>query len=222
MINEEIDRLRHAATSFTTRRDAIVASACIYGLGSPKEYEETVLHLTTKEGEKERRREDGDKFSRTELIRKLIAMQFERTNADLTRGHFRAKGDIVEIMPTNEEMIYRLVFGHCEELDDDSSAEALAKVEAILTIQQLDPVTRKILDTRIDLWIFPAKHYVVSQERKAAAIGQIRHELTEQLKMFEENGQVLEAERLSRRTRYDIEMIEQIGYCNGIENYQIF
>jgi excinuclease ABC subunit B len=198
MINEEIDRLRHAATqALLTRRDVIIVASvsCIYGLGSPKEYEETVLHLKV-----------GPSASRTDLIRQLISMQFERTNTDLTRGHFRAKGDILEIMPTNEEMIYRLV------LSDD----------AIDSIQQLDPITRKILDTRLDLWIFPAKHYVVSQERKERAIGQIRHELAEQLKKFEENGQVLEAERLSRRTRYDIEMIEQVGYCNGIENYSRF
>ncbi|OGL63372.1 excinuclease ABC subunit B [Candidatus Uhrbacteria bacterium RIFCSPHIGHO2_02_FULL_47_44] len=198
MINEEIDRLRHAATqALLTRRDVIIVASvsCIYGLGSPKEYEETVLHLKV-----------GPSASRTDLIRQLISMQFERTNTDLTRGHFRAKGDILEVMPTNEEMIYRLVMSD----------------ESIESIQQLDPVTRKILDTRTDLWIFPAKHYVVSQERKSRAIGQIRHELAEQLKKFEENGQVLEAERLSRRTRYDIEMIEQIGYCNGIENYSRF
>jgi excinuclease ABC subunit B len=109
-------------------------------------------------------------------------------------------------MPTNEEMIYRLVMSE----------------DAIDSIQQMDPITRKILDTRSDLWIFPAKHYVVSNERKSTAIAKIRHELAEQLKTFEENGQVLEAERLSRRTRYDIEMIEQIGYCNGIENYSRF
>src|SRR3989344_3712041 len=198
MINEEIDRLRHAATqALLTRRDVIIVASvsCIYGLGSPKEYEETVLHLKV-----------GPSASRTDLIRQLISMQFERTNTDLTRGHFRAKGDILEVMPTNEEMIYRFVMSD----------------ESIESIQQLDPVTRKILDTRTDLWIFPAKHYVVAQERKSRAIGQIRHELAEQLKKFEENGQVLEAERLSRRTRYDIEMIEQIGYCNGIENYSRF
>jgi excinuclease ABC subunit B len=198
MINEEIDRLRHAATqALLTRRDVIIVASvsCIYGLGSPKEYEETVLHLKV-----------GPSVSRTDLIRQLISMQFERTNTDLKRGHFRAKGDILEIMPTNEEMIYRLVMSE-DEID---------------SIQQMDPITRKILDTRSDLWIFPAKHYVVSNERKSTAIAKIRHELAEQLKTFEENGQVLEAERLSRRTRYDIEMIEQIGYCNGIENYSRF
>ena len=211
MINEEIDRLRHAATqALLTRRDVIIVASvsCIYGLGSPIEYQETVLHLGVGKGGKggEGGKGEEEKFSRTELIRRLISMQFERTNTDLTRGHFRAKGDILEIMPTNEEMIYRLV------MSDDT----------IDSIQQLDPVTRKILDTRTDLWIFPAKHYVVSQERKDRAIGQIRHELAQQLKTFEENGHVLEAERLSRRTRYDIEMIEQIGYCNGIENYSRF
>ncbi|MCX6714681.1 MAG: DEAD/DEAH box helicase family protein, partial [Candidatus Uhrbacteria bacterium] len=148
MINEEIDRLRHAATqALLTRRDVIIVASvsCIYGLGSPKEYEETVLHLKV-----------GPSASRTELIRQLISMQFERTNTDLTRGHFRAKGDILEVMPTNEEMIYRLIMSD----------------ESIESIQQHDPVTRKILDTRTDLWIFPAKHYVVSQERKSRAIGQ--------------------------------------------------
>ncbi len=211
MINEEIDRLRHAATqALLSRRDVIIVASvsCIYGLGSPKEYEDTVLHLHVGLGKETKgdQREPNETISRTELFRKLIGMQFERTNTDLTRGHFRAHGDVVEIMPTSEEMIYRLVM--TEDITE--------------SIQQLDPVTRKILDTKKDIWIFPAKHYVISSERKTEAIAEIRHELAEQLKVFEAHGQVLEAERLSRRTRYDIEMIEQIGYCNGIENYSRF
>ena len=202
MINEEIDRLRHAATqALLSRRDVIIVASvsCIYGLGSPEEYKETVLHLFSGIAGKG----GSEKLSRTELFRRLISMQFERTNTDLKRGHFRAHGDVVEIMPTNEEIVYRLVMSE----------------DQIDSIQQLDPITRKILDTKTDIWIFPAKHYVISQERKEDAIKSIRAELGVQLAKFEKNGQVLEAERLSRRTRYDLEMIEQVGYCNGIENY---
>jgi len=210
MINEEIDRLRHAATqALLTRRDVIIVASvsCIYGLGSPEEYKKEVLHIkATRSEQRQPEANKGlkeDNIDRTELIRKLIDMQFERTNTDLTRGHFRAKGDIIEIMPTNEEIIYRLVFDG----------------EIVDTIQQLDPITRKILDTRLDIWIFPAKHYVVSPDQKKMALAQIRQELEKQLKTFEKEGKILEAERLSRRTRYDLELIEQVGFCNGIENY---
>jgi excinuclease ABC subunit B len=137
------------------------------------------------------------------MLRRLTEMQFERTTADITRGHFRARGDIVEVMPMNEEVVYRMAF------EDDRVVE----------IQSLDPVTRKFLNKLHDVWIFPAKHYVVSQPRQKEAIRDIRHELAQRLELFDKEGKVLEAERLSRRTRFDLEMIEHVGYCNGIENY---
>lgn len=194
MINEEIDRLRHACTqALLSRRDVIIVASvsAIYGLGSPKQYESIVLHLT-----------EGQKFSRTDLLEQLINMQFERTNADLTRGSFRLRGQVLEIMPVNEEMIYRL----------DVS-------EKIDSIESVDPVTRKVKRSLKDLWLFPSKHYVVSNEIKEKAFSQIRDELKKQLDKFEKDGKVLEFERLKRRTNYDLEMIKNIGYCNGIENY---
>ncbi len=215
-INEEIDRLRHAATqALLSRRDVIIVASvsCIYGLGSPVEYERTVLHIkTSSHADSSLRggriaspsaRNDEVSLSRTELLRRLIDMQFQRTNTDLTRGHFRGRGDVLELMPMNEEKIYRLIF------DGDSIGEIFI----------LDPVTRKELGRIQDAWIFPAKHYVVSPVRKETAMKNIKDELDEQLKKFDAEGKVLEAERLSRRTRYDLEMIKNIGFCSGIENY---
>lgn len=197
-INEEIDRLRHSATrSLLTRRDVIVVSSvsCIYGLGSPKEYEKTIFHLKT-----------GEIYDRAELMRRLIDMQFERTNADLDRGKFRAQGDIIEIHPTSEkDSIIRLI------LENDILAE----------IFLLDPITRKIQDRSIDAWIFPAKHYVVGGQHFDQALKNIKFELDLRLEELEKQGKVLEYERLKRRTRYDLEMIRNIGYCNGIENYSM-
>ncbi|MFH1252971.1 MAG: excinuclease ABC subunit UvrB [Candidatus Uhrbacteria bacterium] len=193
-INQEIDRLRHAATqSLLSRQDVIVVSSvsCIYGLGSPKEYEKSVLHLKVGAAE------------RSDLLHKLIDLQFERTNSDLTRGSFRARGEVVEIMPTNEEKIFRLIFSG----------------ENISGIELLDHVTRKLLEKITEAWIFPAKHYVISPAEKERALSNIRRELDERLKELETEGKLLEIDRLSRRTRYDLEMIQEVGYCNGIENY---
>ncbi len=220
MINQEIDRLRHAATqSLLTRRDVIIVASvsCIYGLGSPKEYEKTVLHIqshfsgvgsvqtdgtTTAVGGVP---PDGGKVpvNRSDVLHRLIDMQFERTTADLTRGHFRARGDVVEIMPMQEEIIYRLIF----------------EEECVRDIILLDAISRKELEHVPDVWIFPAKHYVVSSDHQKKAIADIRQELADQLQQFDVDGKLLEADRLSRRTRYDLEMMENIGYCNGIENY---
>ena len=194
-INEEIDRLRHSATqALLSRRDVIIVASvsCIYALGSPDEYKATVMHIE-KEGV----------LNRNEMLRRLTEMQFERTTADITRGHFRARGDIVEVMPMNEEVVYRVVF----------------EEEKVVDLQSLDPVTRKLIDNPHSVWIFPAKHYVVSQPRQKDAIREIRRDLEERLALFDKEGKVLEAERLSRRTRFDLEMIENVGYCNGIENY---
>ncbi|MFA4845154.1 MAG: excinuclease ABC subunit UvrB [Patescibacteria group bacterium] len=207
MINEEIDRLRHAATqAVLSRRDVIIVASvsCIYALGSPEEYERSVLHVEGYEGYKGFEGfKDKDRLNRNELLRKLTDMQFERTTADLTRGHFRARGDIVEVMPMQEEIIYRFVYEN----------------EQIKSMQALDSITRKIREELKDVWIFPAKHYVVSQPRQAQALRDIRFELQEALDGFDREGKVLEAERLSRRTRFDLEMIQNVGYCNGIENY---
>jgi excinuclease ABC subunit B len=195
-INEEIDRLRHSATqALLTRRDVIIVASvsCIYGLGSPKEYKNTVMHVKV-----------GDEISRSEFIRRLVDMYFERTNADLDRGRFRAQGDVIEIMPMNDtSFIVRVI------LEGDEVRE----------IFFLDPITRKIQDTSQDFWLFPGKHYIVNDAETQRAIADIEFELKERLKELDSEGKILEYERLKRRTKYDLEMIRNIGYCNGIENY---
>jgi len=194
MINQEIDRLRHACTqALLTRRDVIIVASvsAIYGLGSPKEYEKIVLHLQV-----------GQDLDRRGMLEQLISMQFERTNSDLKRGSFRMTGPVFEIMPVNEEMIYRL------EIDN-----------RINLIELVDPVTRKVKKELTDFWVFPAKHYVVGEEQKEKAFMSIRAELEGQLNKFEKEGKVLEHERLKRRVNYDLEMIKNLGYCNGVENY---
>ena len=193
-INEEIDRLRHACTqALLTRSDVIIVASvsAIYGLGSPKEYETIVLHLSV-----------GQKLDRRGMMKQLIDMQFDRTNSDLKRGTFRMRGQVFDVMPVNEEMVYRFEIGN-----------------AIQGIQQIDPVTRKVRRSQEDLWLFPAKHYIVSEEARVRAFAGIREELKTQLAFFEKKGKVLEYERLKRRVKYDLEMINHIGYCNGIENY---
>lgn len=215
MINEEIDRLRHACTqALLTRKDVIIVASvsAIYGLGSPKEYEKIVLHLR-----------QGDALDRRAMLDQLVAMQFERTNNELKRGSFRLKGQVFEIMPVNEDAIYRL------EISD--------KIDRI---ERLDPVTRAVTRTHAqatanpsspplgegrepapieDVWFFPAKHYVVGEAARERAFQSIKAELAEQLDWFNKHGKILEAERLKRRVAYDLEMIKNIGYCNGIENY---
>ncbi len=193
-INQEIDRLRHACTqALLTREDVIIVASvsAIYGLGSPKEYEQIVLHVRV-----------GELLNRRDMLEHLISMQFERTNLELTRGSFRLTGQVIEVMPVNEEMIYRLEIGN-----------------TINNIEIIDPVTRKLRHTVNDAWFFPAKHYVVGEQAKAHAIETIQTELTEQLAAFERQGKVLEHERLKRRVSYDLELIRNLGYCNGIENY---
>lgn len=194
-INDEIDRLRHAATqSLLSRRDVIIVASvsCIYGIGSPKEYEEIVLRLKV-----------GDTVDRQELIHRLVAMYFARNETELKRGTFRAKGNVIEIMPTNQEIIQRI-----EILGD--------KIGDIVLI---DPITRSVLETIPEMWLFPAKHFVTNPELLEGALKNIEHELDERLKELDASGKILEAERLKRRTRYDLSMIREIGYCTGIENY---
>lgn len=194
-INEEIDRLRHAATqALLTRNDVIVVASvsAIYGLGSPEEYKKVHLEI-----------QRGDSFSRADLIRKLIDVYFERTTADLIPGTFRARGNTVEIMPTSEKVIYRI------NLDGNK----------INSIDKIDAITRQIDDNLSTFFLFPAKHFVTPEEEKNRALAQIQEELKERLKKLEARGSLLEAERLKRRTNYDLAMIREIGYCNGIENY---
>ncbi len=194
-INEEIERLRHASTqALLTRKDVIVVASvsCIYGLGSPVEYEKVHLKITK-----------GMKMERNEFLRKLIYIYFERTNADLTPGHFRALANTIEIMPVNEKIIYRL--------------EIMGDV--VDTILEIDPVSRKVHRELDNFFLFPAKHFVTPESERMRAIDDIKAELKEQLKDFDKEGKILEAERLKRRTTYDVAMIREIGFCNGIENY---
>lgn len=193
-INEEIDRLRHASTqAILSRKDTIIVASvsAIYGLGSPKEYENVVLHF-----------ERGQALDRRQMLEQLIDMQFERTTADMKRATFRMRGNSFEIMPVNEERIYRM--------------EITDKIEHI---DVYDPITRNLIRTQEDLWLFPAKHYVASPEMRTRAIDSIKAELKEQLEYFKSKDMVLEYERIKRRVKYDLEMIANVGYCNGIENY---
>ncbi len=194
-INEEIDRLRHACTqALLTRTDVIIVASvsAIYNLGNPLEYEKTVLHLTK-----------NQQLDRRGMMEQLISMQFERNNTELRRGQFRMRGQIFDIMPINEERIYRF------EMSDN-----------IKQIDVIDPITRKVIAEDIeDAWFFPAKHYVVSEHERDRAFGSINQELKERLAYFKKQNKPLEYERLKRKVRYDLEMIQNIGYCSGIENY---
>ncbi|MCA9362385.1 excinuclease ABC subunit UvrB [Candidatus Kaiserbacteria bacterium] len=194
-INEEIDRLRHASTqALLTREDVIIVASvsCIYGLGSPAEYEKKHLRI-----------ERGFTATRTDMLRTLVDLYFERTNADLTPGHFRAVGNTVEIMPTNERVIYRLGFAGT----------------TISGITKIDAVTREIIEDPEVFFLFPAKHFVTPEDERKVAMADIRLELDEQLTQFKKDGKILEAERLRRRTEHDLALIREVGYCNGIENY---
>jgi excinuclease ABC subunit B len=194
-INEEIERLRHASTqALLTRKDVIIVASvsCIYGLGSPVEYEKVNMKI-----------EEGAKITRADFIRRLIDIHFERTPADLTPGSFRALGNMVEIMPVSEKIVFRI------ELSP----------EGITQILKLDPVTRTIIETVKVFYLFPAKHFISSPEASTRAFQTIKAELASQLKVFESKGLVLEAERIKRRTTYDLAMIKEMGYCSGIENY---
>ncbi|MFA6105450.1 MAG: excinuclease ABC subunit UvrB [Patescibacteria group bacterium] len=194
MINEEIDRLRHACTqALLTRKDVIIVASvsAIYGLGSPFEYEKIVLHLRK-----------GDKLDRRAMLEQLISMQFTRTNSEMKRGSFRLRGQVFEIMPVNEDAIYR--FEISNHIDN---------------IELVDSVSRTVKKVIEDAWFFPARHYVVGEESRKMAFNTINKELQDQLAFFEKNGKVLEYERLKRRVAYDLQMIKNVGYCSGIENY---
>jgi excinuclease ABC subunit B len=195
MINEEIERLRHASTqALLTRKDVIIVASvsCIYGLGSPEQYEKVNMKI-----------EAGAKISRADFIRELISIHFTRTNADVNPGQFRALGNAVEIMPTSERNIYRI------EIEESKIAR----------IQRIDGVTREIISEPKNFFLFPAKHFITAPEQLERAFGTIKEELNERLKEFAKEGKLLEAERLKRRTSYDLALIREVGYCNGIENY---
>lgn len=195
MINEEIDRLRHASTqALLTRSDVIIVASvsCIYGLGSPIEYEKVHKKITA-----------GFQISRADMLRLLVGMYFERTNADLSPGHFRAVGNTVEIMPTNERVIFRLSFAS----------------DIVQSITKIDPISRVIIENVEVFFLFPAKHFVTPEDERKRAIADIKFELEEQLKKFKKEEKLLEAQRLKRRTDHDLALIREVGYCNGIENY---
>ncbi|MDO8231582.1 MAG: excinuclease ABC subunit UvrB [bacterium] len=195
MINAEIDRLRHAATqALLTRKDVIIVASvsAIYGLGSPEEYEKVHVKI-----------EKGGVEDRAALIRKLVTIYFERTNADLNPGQLRAIGNSLEFMPVNERAIYRITF------DGDT----------IASLDQLDPVSRAKIAEPQSVFVFPAKHFVTNEEERLRAIEDIKLELAEQLAKFKREEKPLEAERLKRRTLHDLALIRELGYTSGIENY---
>ena len=194
-INEELDKLRHSATrALLTRQDVLIVASvsCIFGLGSPEEYQGFVASIRK-----------GEIRNRSKLIRQLVDMQYERNDFDLARGRFRVKGDTLEILPAYEELGVRIEFWG-DEID---------------RIIQLDPLTGEILSEKDYLEVYPAKHFVTSQEKLNMAIRDIQDELSNHLKELKNQGKLLEAQRLESRTNYDMEMLEVAGYCGGVENY---
>jgi excinuclease ABC subunit B len=194
-VNDEVERLRHSATnSLLTRRDVIVVAtvSCIYGLGTPQEYIDRMLHIKV-----------GDEIERNALLRKFVDVQYKRNDIAFERGTFRVRGDTIEIIPMYEELAIRIeMFGE--------------EIEKIMT---LHPLTGEIIRDESEVHIFPATHYAASPETMKRAIGDIQDELQIQLNLFEKQGKLLEAQRLRMRTTFDIEMMEQLGFCSGIENY---
>jgi len=194
-INDEIDRLRHSATSgLLSRRDVIVVASvsCIYGLGSPEEYATQILRL-----------HKGEEHDQRAILRRLVDMQYERNDMNFVRGKFRVRGDTIEVFPAYDELGVRIqLFG--------DEVERLSRV---------DPLTGELVAELAELEIYPASHYVAGEERMKRAIAQIEVELQERLAWFEKEGKLLEAQRLRMRTSYDLEMMQEVGFCNGIENY---
>ena len=197
-VNEEVERLRHSATnSLLTRRDVIVVAtvSAIYGLGTPQEYVDRMIRLRV-----------GEEFSRDSLLRSLVGIQYTRNDIAFTRGTFRVRGDTVEVFPVYEENPVRI-----EMFGDD--------IERMMT---LHPLTGEILTQDQEMYVFPATHYVAGPERMSRAIGEIQVELDERVVEFEKQGKLLEAQRIKMRTTFDIEMMQQVGFCTGIENYSRF
>jgi excinuclease ABC subunit B len=194
-VNDDIDRLRHSATAaLLTRKDVIVVASvsCIYGLGSPDEYRDNFLFL-----------EVGDEIDQRATLRKLVDMQYDRNDMNLVRGKFRVRGDTIELHPAYEEKALRIeLFG-----------------DEIERISEVDTLTGEHLRDLPETVIFPATHYVTGEERMRKAITRIEAELAERLQYFEKEGKLLEAQRLRMRTQYDLEMLQEVGFCNGVENY---
>ncbi len=194
-INEDIDRLRLSATSsLFSRKDVLIVASvsCIYGLGSPEDYSTMLVNITK-----------GEEVSREDILKKLVDIQYERNNIELQRGKFRVRGDIVEIFPAYKETAYRIEFFG----------------EEIIKIAEIDPLTFDILARLDKLAIYPAKHFVTTEEKISKAIKSIAVELKERLAELRDAGKLLEAQRLESRTRYDMEMLQELGYCSGVENY---
>jgi excinuclease ABC subunit B len=194
-VNEEVERLRHSATNaLLTRRDVIVVAtvSCIYGLGTPEEY---ILGMVTLR--------KGAEMNRDDLLRKFVSMQYTRNDMDFHRGTFRVRGDTVEIIPMYEELAIRIEFFGDE-------------IENIYT---LHPLTGEVIRDETEMYVFPASHYVAGPERMSRAITRIEDELADRLKVLESQNKLVEAQRLRMRTTYDLEMMQQMGFCNGIENY---
>jgi excinuclease ABC subunit B len=194
-VNDEIERLRHAAThALLERRDVVVVASvsCIYGLGSPSEYAEAVVTF-----------EAGQEFDLSEAIKKLVSMQFTRNEMVLDRGTFRVRGDTLEIQPKDEEIVTRVEFFG----------------DTVERIRLFDPLTGEVLDEPSKISVFPATHYVTPFEKMDSVLDQIRAELEAQEQMFISQGRLLEAQRIRQRTEFDLEMMKEVGFCNGIENY---
>ncbi|HHT43000.1 MAG TPA: excinuclease ABC subunit UvrB [Firmicutes bacterium] len=194
-INEEIDRLRHAATSaLFERRDVVIVASvsCIYGLGSPEDYVGMTFSL-----------KNGEYRDRDHILRRLVGIQYERNDIGFRRGTFRVRGDVIEIIPVGSESVIRIeMFG-----------------DEIERIQEIDPITGEVLEQHEDLTIYPASHFITPEEKLKRAIPVIEAELEERLKELRSQGKLLEAQRLEQRTRYDLEMLAELGYCSGVENY---
>ncbi len=194
-INEEIDRLRLAATSaLLSRRDVVIVASvsCIYGLGSPEEYGKVALKI-----------QRGEIRNRDRVIRHLVEIHYERNDYDLGRGKFRVRGDTLEVAPAYGEFAYRIEFFGDE----------------VERIAEIDTLTGEVLNEHPQIEIFPAKHFITPQDKLQAAIGDIESELATQIKTFNEQGKLIEAQRIEQRTKYDLEMMREVGYCSGIENY---
>ncbi len=194
-INDEIDRLRHSATSgLLTRDDVIVVASvsCIYGMGNPEEYRGQLLELHT-----------GVDYDQRSILRRLVDLQYDRNDMNLVRGNFRVRGDTIEVHPAYEEHVLRIeMFG-----------------DTVERLVMVDPITGEQLGEEKEILLFPATHYVTGEDRMRTAVQGIEIELQERLKWFEQEGKLLEAQRLRMRTQYDLEMMAEVGYCNGIENY---
>ena len=194
-INDEIERLRHATTqSLFTRRDTLVVASvsCIYGLGSPADYYELTHTIRV-----------GEEINRDVLLRKLVDMQYRRNDLSLTRGCFRVRGDTLELVGVEEELVHRMEF-FGDELE---------------TINVVNQLTGEYVESKDELLIFPAKHFITPEEKLKRAIAGIEEELALRLAEFRRDGKLLEAQRLEQRTNYDLDMLREVGYCNGVENY---